>query len=315
VVVGDVCLDRYIFGKPTRLSREAPIPVLEWAREECLPGAASNPALNLASLGSTAYVVGVTGDDAAAAELRDLLRARGVRVDALVSEPGRRTTEKTRVLAEGLLVLPQQLARIDRSDPSPLSAELERDLCAHIQELAPLASAFLISDYKGGVVGEVVTGCVLRAGRERGVLATVDSQGDLYRFAGFDCVRCNRAEAEAVLRRSLSTEDEFRRELPALCSEVGCASLVVTRDGDGASFYSPDEGYGHIPGRKVPVSDAVGAGDTFISVLTLVLACGQPLSLAVHVANQAAALVVQHVGNACPTPDELLAALEQDGDA
>ncbi|MDP9381536.1 MAG: bifunctional ADP-heptose synthase [Chloroflexota bacterium] len=314
-VVGDVCLDRYVFGRPTRLSREAPVPVLEWVREHCLPGAASNPALNLASLGATAFVVGVTGDDPASAELRELLRSRGARVDALIADPYRHTTEKTRILAEGLLVLPQQLARIDRSDKTPISPERERNLCERLQELSPLVDAFLVSDYKGGVVSDGVIECIRQTARERGVVATVDSQGDLYRFRGFDCVRCNRSEAESVLRRHLSTEDDFQRELPALCADVGCGSLVVTRDGDGASFYSHEEGYGYIPAVRVPVSDAVGAGDTFISLLTLVLACGEPLSLAAHVANRAAALVVQHVGNACPNPEELLRTLEMEAEA
>lgn len=315
VVVGDVCLDRYIFGKPTRLSREAPIAVLEWIREHSLPGAASNPALNLASLGSTAYLVGVTGRDEASIELVRLLEDCGVRTGGLRADVERRTTEKTRILAEGLLVLPQQLARIDRTEASPLSRQQEQELCARIQELASVADAFLISDYKGGVISEAVVECVRSVSQERGITASVDSQGDLYRFAGFSCVRCNRAEAEAVLGRSLCSEEDYRTYVPQLSAAVGCRALAVTRDADGVSIYSPEEGYCHIPARKVPVSDAVGAGDTFISVLTLVLACGEPLFVAADVANAAAALVVQHVGNACPKPEELLRMMETSDDS
>ncbi len=311
VVVGDVCLDRYIFGRPTRLSREAPIAVLEWVREYSLPGAASNPVLNLVSLGARASVVGVTGEDPTATELTDLLRARGVRTDGLVVDPARRTTEKTRILSEGLLVLPQQLARIDRTGSSLLSPEREAELCARIQQLAPQANALLLSDYKGGVANATVIECVREVARERGILATVDSQGDLSRFAGFDCVRCNRHEAEAALGRALTTEDDFRCALPDLQGRVGCGCLVVTRDAGGVSFCSDEEGYQHIPSVHVPVADAVGAGDTFISVLTLVLAAGGTLKTAAHVANGAAGLVVQHVGNACPSPEELLRILEE----
>ncbi|MDQ3328348.1 MAG: bifunctional ADP-heptose synthase [Chloroflexota bacterium] len=312
VVVGDVCLDRYILGRPTRLSREAPIAVLEWSREYSLPGAASNPALNLVSLGARASVVGVTGVDSAAQELSDLLLARGAMTDGLVADPARRTTEKTRILAEGLLVLPQQMARIDRTDPSPLMAEREEDLCAMIRQLAPQADALLLSDYQGGVASATVIACVWEAARERGILTTVDSQGDLARFAGLDCVRCNRHEAEAVLGHSLTTEEAFRSALPELQKRVGCGILVITRDAEGVSFYSAEDGYGYIPSVPVPVADGVGAGDTFISVLTLVLASGGSLGRAAHVANRAAALVVQHVGNAYPSPEELLQILEAD---
>lgn len=310
VVVGDVCLDRYVLGRPTRLSREAPIAVLEWVREYALPGAASNPALNLVSLGAQASVVGVTGADPAASELSELLRARGTRTDGLVADAARRTTEKTRILAEGLLVLPQQMARIDRTDSSPLTAEREAELCTTIQHLAPHADALLLSDYQGGVANAAVIECVREVARERGIRATVDSQGDLTRFAGFDCVRCNRHEAEVVVGHELKTEDDFRRALPHLRERVDCTGLVVTRDVDGVSLYSMEEGYQHIPAMRVPVADGVGAGDTFISVLTLVLTAGGSLQTASHVANRAAALVVQHVGNACPSPDELLRMLD-----
>lgn len=312
VVVGDVCLDRYVVGRPTRLSREAPIAVLEWEREYCLPGEASNPALNLASLGATSYLVAITGADGAAADLASLLTSRGVSTSALLADPRRCTTEKTRILAEGLLVVPQQLARIDRTDGLPLDVGQQRDLCARIEELASGADAILVSDYKRGVACPSVVECARSCARERSKLLTVDSQGDLYRFSGFDCVRCNRYEAERAIGRPLHDEADFQRELPALCRDLGCGGLVVTRDSAGLSLYSKQSGYAHVPAVPVAVADGVGAGDTVIAVLTLVLACGEDLAVAAHVANRAASLVVQHVGNACPTPRELLESLTDD---
>ncbi len=314
LVIGDVCLDRYVFGKPARLSREAPVVVLDWQRESALPGAAANPALNIAGMGARAQLVAVTGADAAGQELRNLLAAEGVGTTALLQLPGRRTTEKTRVLAEGLLVVPQQIARYDRSDPRPLSAQEEDALCRCVEELMPSVDAVLVSDYKGGVVAERVIECIRETACEHRKLSVVDSQGDLYRFQGFDCVRCNRADGEAVLRGPLRSEDDFRRELPALRSALGSKLLVVTRDAEGLSFDSEAEGYGFIPAVQVPVADVVGAGDTLAAVLTLALACGEPVSSAAFLANWAAGLVVQHVGNACPTPEELLAALGERAD-
>ncbi len=310
VVVGDVCLDRYVLGSPTRLSREAPIAVLDWKDEYYLPGEASNPALNLAFLGCTTHLVGVTGADEAAGDLRDLLEHRGTCTNHLVTDPGRRTTEKTRILAQGHLFLPQQLARIDRTDSLPLSRAQEQQLSNSVGELMSDADAVLLSDYKRGVVGPLLIERVRELAGQNGKLTTVDSQGDLYRFSGYGCVRCNQAEMEAVLRRRLVHEEDFEQGLRELAGSVGCEQLVVTRGGDGISYYSRTEGYGHVPGVPVPVVDAVGAGDTVIAVLTLALAAGAKLNIAAHVANQAAALVVQHVGNAYPRAEELLAVLE-----
>ncbi len=310
-VVGDICLDRYVVGRPSRMSREAPVVVLEWTREYSLPGEASNPALNVAALGGRACLVGLTGHDATAEELSVHLRSRGVVVDYLVADAARITTEKTRILAEGLWVLPQQLARVDRLDRVPISAALQEKLCSHIEELGPRVHALLLSDYKNGVVSERVIECALRSARRHGKLITVDSQGDLYRFAGFDCVRCNRAEAEAVLGTRLETDEDFERELRGLSEKLECRALVVTRDAEGISVYSRSEGYQHVPACPVQVADVVGAGDTVIAVLTLALAAGESFASAAFVANRAAALVVQHVGNACPTPDELRRALSE----
>lgn len=309
-VVGDVCLDRYIFGKPSRMSREAPVVVLEWQREYSLPGEASNPALNIASLGGTAYIIGVTGQDVSAEELVTRLSSSGAHAEYLVSDPVRRTTEKIRILAEGLWVLPQQQARVDKLDTLPIGSALETELCKKIEGLGPQVDAFLLSDYKRGVISQRVISCALRVAREYSKLVTVDSQGHLYRFSGFDCVRCNRQEAEATLEKPLSSERDFERELPALHRSVGCNGLVVTRDGDGMSLYSSEHGYHHIPAFPVQVADAVGAGDTAISVLTLALAAGESLPSAAYMANRAAALVVQHVGNACLTSEELSGVLE-----
>ena len=313
LVVGDVCLDRYITGRPTRLSREAPVPVLEWQREYALPGAASNPALNIVALGAGASLVSLAGADEAGGELRRLLAEGGVDAQCMLVSEAHRTTEKTRVLAEGLLVVPQQVARIDRTDHSPVTPEQEALLCAHIAELAPTVDAILISDYRGSVISDAVIGAVREAASRYGRLTTVDSQGELYRFGSFDSVRCNQAEARSAFGVCLATEQDFEREMPGMLERVGSRRLVITREGDGISAYSREEGYHHVEGLHVRVADVVGAGDTVIAVLTLALAADEPLPVAAHVANQAAALVVQQVGNACPTPAELLHALETHG--
>jgi len=309
LVVGDVCLDRYIFGEPIRLSREAPVPVLEWRREYALPGAASNPALNLASLGAQVSLVGVVGDDSAAVELRELLDKHGVDSSHLVSSPERRTTEKTRILAEGLLSLPQQVARVDKVDREPLRSHQISDLNKNIKNKASEADVILVSDYRVGVVNpEVISSC-LEASQYLDIPILVDSQGELSRFKGYKCIRCNRREAERSLGHKLETEADFEYVLPQAAKYLECDWLVVTRDSNGISAYSQDTGYVHVPGEKVTVVDVVGAGDTVIAVLALVMALGGDVATASFLANKAASLVVQKLGNACVSQHDLLQSL------
>ncbi|MBI1801302.1 MAG: ribokinase, partial [Chloroflexi bacterium] len=220
MIVGDLALDEYLVGRATRLSREAAIPVLELSREFAVPGGAGNPAHNLVALGAHAVPVGVIGPDRAGEQL--LARFHELRVDTggIVADPSRPTTTKMRVMAEGAMpTFPQQVARLDRIERKPLSAPIERALIERIHDCAEEADALLVSDYRGGLVTPaIIEACRSAAhpsaapdwigGRQR--LLTVDSQGDLLRFADFDLVRANRQEAEATLGRRLEQESDFQ---------------------------------------------------------------------------------------------------------
>ena len=207
MVVGDVFLDEYVVGRATRLSREAPIPVLEFERRFYLPGGAANPSSNLVALGGVARQVGVVGDDEAGQQLLQKLREGGIDATGVVTDPSRPTTTKTRIVAQGSLRFPQQLARIDHLDRRPVREDVERALIAHLETLVPQADAVLVSDYRTGVVSETIVAAVLDVARRHGRLATVDSQGNLHKFHTFDLVKCNHAEAQAVTGRTLSTEE------------------------------------------------------------------------------------------------------------
>ncbi len=309
LVVGDVCLDEYQFGRPVRLSREAPVPVLEFTRRQVVPGAAANPALNVVRLGGRAAIVGVVGDDEPGKTLRGLLAEAGIDVGGLVVDPGRSTTLKTRILAEGILRFPQQVARLDRVDRQPIPAPVRDRLLRAVAELATWADAVLVSDYRLGVVEGPVAASVLAAARASGRPVTVDSQGGLDRFAGYTLVRCNQAEAEAALGRPLHDEEEFRAGLFELLGRLGAGIVVVTRGADGVSVAVPGA-YRHFPAANVSeVFDVTGAGDTVIAVLTLALVAGADPWRAADLANRAAGLVVRRIGNYAPTAAELLDAL------
>lgn len=312
VVIGDLCLDEYVMGVATRLSREAPVPVLELRQRLSLPGGAANPASNIVALGSQATVIGVIGADAAGDTLTGHLRSLDIDSAGIVTDAQRPTTTKTRIVAQGSLRFPQHLVRVDHLDRRPLSPELAQRLDTHVERLLAGASAVLISDYRTGVVTADLIATVQAAARQQGVLTTVDSQGDLGKFRGFDLVRCNAAEAEAQVGFALHDDHDFERALVRLQRELSARRLVVTRGGDGVSLLAWGDVPRHLPAwNREEVFDVTGAGDTVIAVLTLALAGGLDLRTAAHLAMTAAGLVVRRLGNAVVTPAELAEALER----
>jgi len=232
----------------------------------------------------------------------------------VVTDPSRPTTTKTRIVAQGSLRFPQQLARIDHLDRQPVGEDVERALIAHLETLVPQADAVLVSDYRTGVVSEAVVAAVLNVARRYERLASVDSQGNLHKFHAFDLVKCNHAEAQAVTGRTLSSEDDFQRAGETLLEELGAQAVVITRGPEGMSLMGTGslfQEYTHLPAaNRSEVFDVTGAGDTVIAVLTLALAAGVDLLSAARLANYAAGLVVRKLGNATATPEELTWAIE-----
>lgn len=310
VVVGDLFLDQYIVGRAMRLSREAPIPVLEFERQQNVPGGAANPAQNVVALGGQARSVGVVGDDPAGRELAERLRSLGVATDGLVVEAGRPTTTKTRIVSEGSLRFPQQLARIDRLARTPVAGPALAALQAYLASAVSSCTALLLSDYQSGVVTPAVVAHCLALARRRHKLITVDSQGSLDKFRGCDIVKCNQGEAEAAVGFALHDRDEVDRAGALLLERLACRGLVITRGAAGMSVYEAGGAPLHIAAANVTqVYDVTGAGDTVIAVLTLALASGATLADAAALANDAAGLVVRKLGNATTTPEELAAAV------
>jgi rfaE bifunctional protein kinase chain/domain len=311
VVVGDIFLDEYITGRATRLSREAPIPVLEFTGRRYVPGGAANPSNNIVALGGMAYQVGVIGDDEPGQTLLAKLREAGIDTTAVVTDPSRPTTTKTRIVAQGSLRFPQQLARIDHLDRRPVAGEVEKAIVSHLEALVPRVDAVLVSDYRTGVASEAIVAATLKLARQHEKLATIDSQGNLHKFSGFDLVKCNQREAEVVLGRTLSSECDFRKAQEQLLTELEVQAILITRGAEGMSLLGRDQPYVHIPAANVSeVFDVTGAGDTVIAVATLALAAGLDLLSAGHLANYAAGLVVRKLGNATATPEELTWAIE-----
>lgn len=306
LVVGDVSLDEYLVGRPTRLAREAPVPVLEWMRREVVLGAAANPARNIVALGSTALQVGVVGADAEGAQLRAAFEQHHIAAAGVLAIAGRATTVKTRILAHEPPRLPHQVARLDRVERSPLAERDEQRILAVLAEAIPQVDAVLCSDYQIGLLTRRVVEHVRNLCQQHRTLLTVDAQGNAHYYHGVDLFRCNNIEAAAALGTPLHDEHDFRAGLAALQRRLAARLVIVTRGPDGLSLIEETGNYAHIAAANVSeVYDTTGAGDTFIAVATLALAAGVAPIAAAHLANAASAWVVRKFGNAVVTPQEL----------
>jgi rfaE bifunctional protein kinase chain/domain len=311
LVAGDVILDEYLIGHATRMSREAPIPVLEFEERRLIPGGAANPAANISALGSTAVQLGVIGADAEATALRQVLQARGIDTSALVVDGGRPTTVKTRIMAQMGLRFPQQVARIDRLSRAPLPLAVEQQVRHLLQKQVHQVQAVLFSDYHAGLLSPGLVEAARQLAKAAGVLITADAQGELQKYAGFDVVKCNADEARAFLRRSLNDDESYASAARELAHELHVQrAMIITRGADGATLAAPGDGEHHCRApHTTEVFDVVGAGDTAIAVVTLAMAAGAAAVDAVTLANIASGLVVRRVGNYAPGRDELAEAV------
>ncbi len=306
LVVGDLFLDEYLVGRPTRISREAPVLILEYEKRFALPGGGTNPARNVASLGGRALMAGIVGEDEAGVELRGLLEAAGVQTEGMVVDASRPTITKTRILAHGNHIVRQQIVRMDRFSRSPARSETVQELVEYLEKAIPAVDAVLLSDYKSGVITpEVIDACHRLASRHQKLL-TVDSQGDLHRFTGFGLVKANQGEVESTLGESLDCEDAFAGACRRLLDELGAGVVLITRGADGMSVMDAGGRHTHIEvANRSEVFDVTGAGDTAVAVATLALAAGARPVIAAHLANYAAGLVVRKMGNATTTIEEM----------
>lgn len=310
LVLGDVILDEYVLGKAQRISREAPIPVLEFESRRYIPGGAANPAANIVSLGSSAIQAGVVGADDAADHLRQQLDERGIDTSALVIDREKPTTLKTRILAQMGFRFPQQIARIDTISRKAIGHYVEAGLLQIIQRQIPNLNALLFSDYQNGLLTQSLVSLVKQVASGH-VLLVVDTQGTLEKYRGFDVVKCNADDASSYLQRQLRNDEDFAKAALELAEDIAVKkAMVITRGAEGATIAENGE-VSHCAAPNVSdVFDTVGAGDTWIAVLTLAIVAGASVRDGAILANVASGIVVQHVGNYAPTPEDLLKALD-----
>jgi len=310
LVIGDVMLDEYIIGRATRMSREAPVPVLEFESKRYIAGGAANPAANIVALGSRALQIGLIGDDAAGQRLRELLRAGGIDSAGLLRCQDRPTTVKTRILAQMGLRFPQQVTRIDTLSRCPIEAATVARIMDFLRQHIETVDVALLSHYHGDLLTAALVAEVRQLCAQTGTLLTADAQGSFANFAGLDVIKCNAADAARYLQRPLQSEADFRAAALELHESLEVRkAMIITRGSQGATL-AADGVAEHCPAPKVSdVYDTVGAGDTAIAVISLAMAGGRGPRPAVMLANHASGIVVRHLGNYAPTPAELWASI------
>jgi len=304
LVVGDAMVDKFIVGRVTRISPEAPVPVVAFAHDMYRMGGAANVASNVVALGGHVTLVAVTGRDEAAATLTEACREAGI-APSFVGDPNRPTTTKTRVVTDRN----QQVARIDYESDTEISGEIEERLISEIRKHATRCSAIIVSDYMKGCVTREVMQTAVSVGADRGVPVLVDPKiPHLDYYSGATVVTPNHHEAESATHRRVRSEDEARTAARIFLERANCRDVLMTRGDQGVWLLSGDvEGY--LPAASREVADVTGAGDTVIATLAVMLASGATISEAARLANEAAGIVVGKFGPATASITELLAAI------
>jgi len=309
-------LDAYVSGAASRISPEAPVPVVDVARRRYVAGGAANVAANLRSLGATVFIAGVTGVDDSGVRLRQELELIGIKTEALVEDAARVTTTKTRVTAAG-----QQIVRFDDEDRSPLSDALFAELTARCAAALDEADVCVISDYAKGVVDERLCRWLIGEALRRKLPVVVDPKSrDLSRYRGATLITPNLKETAIAAGEPIVTPQDLGRVAGMLLDTIAPSALLVTQGEGGMSLFA-GSGYSgqgfekHDPVRHLPalvneVADVTGAGDTVVAALAISLGMRLSLFEAAEIANIAAGVAVSHHGTWAVKANELLAYAE-----
>ncbi len=325
-VLGDLMLDRYLWGSASRLSPEAAVPVVEFVQESDCLGGAGNVAANFAALGAKVEVFGAIGKDEPGRALQKCLRTANIGEKGVIADPKRITTVKTRIIAKH-----QQVVRVDRERREPLRAETQEELLHLLFAALKHLDALVLSDYDKGLITDDLADRVLSAAHQLKVPVFVKPKTSrLYAYRGARAIVCNAKEAGFYVTRSLADEKSVEEAGRALLAHFGCSAVVITRGENGMSvFEESSPRHLHIPATGFEVTyarvgqpgiergatgrqvfDLTGAGDTVLSVLALAVAAGASLPDAAMLANTAAGVVVGKLGTAAVSPQELAHALD-----
>ncbi len=312
LVIGDIMADHFIWGRVSRISPEAPVPVVEVGKESFMLGGCANVFNNIAAMGGQVYLAGVVGADDTGRRLLGDINSRGMETGGIVVEKNRPTTLKTRIVAHG-----QQMVRFDREDRRMITEKSIRAIAAFVESLRDGLGAIVISDYSKGVVVQPLLDRIRKIIAGRNIATCVDpKQRDFSYYDGFDILTPNHHEAGIAADEEMSAPDAHIRAGLRIMEKNSFRALLMTRGEEGMSLFEKtgsgmDKEIRHteFPAQAREVFDVTGAGDTVIGILALALAAGASFREAAYLANHAAGIAVGKVGTATVTTQELISAL------
>jgi len=301
LILGDIMLDEYLFGSVSRISPEAPVPVVEITSSKQLLGGAANVAANIIALGDEPILLGVAGEDEAAARLTQLLRTRGISRGSIVHDHTRQTTIKTRVIAHS-----QQVVRTDREDRSALNQQSYKSVLDRFQSMIDEIGAVIISDYGKGVITPELLENVIDICRKRDIFVGVDpKETNFFNYKRVSLITPNHHEAGFAYGRRIMTEGDLHDVGNGLLQKLEADSILITRGADGMSLFQIDEEPTHIPTFARDVYDVTGAGDTVIATFVSAVCAGADLVESAMMANAAAGITIGEVGTTSVTTSQL----------
>lgn len=308
LVVGDLALDEMVYGDTERISREAPVLILQHTHTKYILGGASNAAHNVSKINDgKVSVVGVIGEDYQALDLKNAFAEASIDCSSLITDKTRKTITKTRISGSCSHSITQQIVRIDRQTNEPISFSTEAKLIEKIEELIPQYDAIILSDYHIGTLSDKIINAVMTTAKKYSKKVVVDAQKDLNRYAGTYSMTPNLPDTQKHVGFYLKTKDDFIKAGNKLIDETGAETVLITCGAEGMVVVEKNNKYTHIPVfNKSKVFDVTGAGDTVTAIYTLSLAIGAEPVYAAIIGNIAAGIVVKQFGCATTTISEIL---------
>ncbi len=291
-VIGDVMIDRYIWGNVNRISPEAPVPIVEVESESSRLGGAANVANNIVSLGASALLLGIVGDDFSGKEFRSILEQQNASAEGIISDSLRPTTVKTRVIAHH-----QHVVRIDREEKNDIGPEVQQKILSVLEKNIDSLDGIIIEDYnKGVVVKELIHAIIELANRKKKIITVDPKFNNFFEYKNVTVFKPNKKETEEVFGKKIKNQTDVLAAGKTLIEKLNADNVLLTRSEKGMSLFEKNGNVTHIPTNARNVADVSGAGDTVIATLTVMLAAGATISEAALLANYAGGIVCGEVG-------------------
>jgi rfaE bifunctional protein kinase chain/domain len=300
LVIGDIMLDKYVYGNCHRISPEAPVPIIEFKNQEDMLGGSGNVLKNLISFGANCDIISVLGDDIPGGVIIEILKKNNISIDNIVIDKSRKTTEKIRIISSN-----QQLIRMDKEDKFSINQMIEDCIISNIKENINNYDVILLSDYSKGLLTRRLCFEIIKLANENNILTIVNPKGvDYIKFENARIFKLNRKEAELYLNKKLTTNEDIKNACIELKIKLKCQSVVITLSEDGIALY--DNEFHIIPTSNNNISDVSGAGDTVLASMAICLLKKYSLFEACNFSNKAASIVIRKFGSETTTVQDII---------